>query len=145
MCAGGGDATIGDERIHWRTKRTGEVRNRIGDISMRSAGAMLGTAIAASLLFAAPAGAAPPNTWGAVGSLNSARALAASAVLPGGKVLVAGGTGANVLSSSEISDPVTDTWSPGPAMSTRESGRSPSRSPPATCWSSAVRTRTATR
>jgi hypothetical protein len=80
MCAGGGDATIGDERIHWRTKRTGDVRNRIGDISMRSAGTMLGTALAASLLFTAPAGAAAPNTWGAVGSLKSARALAASAV-----------------------------------------------------------------
>jgi N-acetylneuraminic acid mutarotase len=121
MCAGGGAATIGYERIHWRTKRTREVRNRTGDISTRSARA-IGSALAASLVFAAPAGAAAPNTWGTVGSLTSARALAASAVLPGGNVLVAGGTGANVLSSSEIFDPATDTWSPRPAMSTPRVG-----------------------
>lgn len=98
------------------------MRNRICDLSRRSAGAAIGAALTVGLLFAASAGAAAPNTWSAVGSLASARAFPAAALLPGGEVIVAGGTDGTALSSSEIFDSDSDTWSTGPTMSSPRVG-----------------------
>ena len=67
------------------------------------------------------------RTWAAVPHLMSARrALHTAALLPGGKVLVAGGTSqregqgpADVLSSAEIYDPTTTSFFPAPPMAER--------------------------
>jgi hypothetical protein len=131
MCAGGGAATIGYERIHWRTKRTGEVRNRIRDISTRSARAMLGSAVAASLVFVAGGS----SSVGDAGALNTAevydptqgtftpvsntmassRFLPAAALLPDGDVLVVGGQDQNgdALSTADLYDPATNSFPSG--------------------------------
>jgi hypothetical protein len=57
-------------------------------------------------------GAGPLGTWTSVASLNTARRYHTATLLPGGKVLVAGGSssGFEALSSSEIYDPIADTW-----------------------------------
>jgi hypothetical protein len=54
-----------------------------------------------------------PSTdkWTMVASMTVPRASACSALLPSGKVLVAGGAGA-VGNTAEIYDPATDTWTP---------------------------------
>ena len=60
------------------------------------------------------------GTFSPVGSLLTARDSAATAQLPDGRVLIAGGfsttSGDEVLSSSEIFNPQTNTFSPGPAL-----------------------------
>jgi N-acetylneuraminic acid mutarotase len=60
------------------------------------------------------------NTWSSVGSLATARGNHAAALLPSGKVLVAGGDsdGIHIFSSAEIYDPATKTWSAAGAMTT---------------------------
>ena len=52
------------------------------------------------------------NTWSYTGGLNTARAFHTMTLLPGGKVLVAGGRDASdrLLSSAELYDPATGTW-----------------------------------
>jgi len=52
------------------------------------------------------------NTWSYTGGLNTARAFHTMTLLPGGKVLVTGGSDASghLLSSAELYDPATGTW-----------------------------------
>lgn len=62
-----------------------------------------------------PDGAA--GRWQALAPLKAARSRFGVARLPDGRVIVAGGRGASgVLSSTEIYDPATDTWTPGPSL-----------------------------
>lgn len=58
------------------------------------------------------------GSWVQVGDLNTAREQSAAALLANGKVLVTGGKDAsgNVLSSAELFDPQTNTFSPAGAM-----------------------------
>jgi hypothetical protein len=67
-------------------------------------GALLLAAIAAAVLFAAIATAAgdAPGSFSATGSMTKTRFGAAAAPLPGGRVLIAGGTGADERQSAEI-------------------------------------------
>jgi len=54
-----------------------------------------------------------PDTgrWSSAASMATARTLPCSAVVPGGEVLVAGGSGlAGNLDTAEVYDPATDTW-----------------------------------
>src|SRR6266436_6398683 len=52
-----------------------------------------------------------PFTFGNTGSLNTGRYWHTATLLPNGKVLVAGGyDGVNYLSSAELYDPATGTW-----------------------------------
>ncbi len=65
------------------------------------------------------------GTWSNTGSLITARDLHTAALLPGGKVLVAGGENlieGGTLASAELYDPATGTWSStGSMTATRES------------------------
>jgi hypothetical protein len=57
------------------------------------------------------------NAWSDTGRLGTPRANALAALLPDGKVLVAGGENAyGATASAEVYDPVAGTWSPAPAM-----------------------------
>src|ERR1700743_550662 len=80
-----------------------------------SAGSLM--TLAAGLVTAGSAMAAP-NAWTGVAPLATARVESAVAVLPSGKVLIAGGFGGGDqgLASSEIYDPATRAWSTGPVM-----------------------------
>ena len=66
------------------------------------------------------------GTWSPTGSMNVARFSAASTVLMDGKVLVAGGANGgdpgSTLSSAELYDPATGTWSLTGSMTTPRSG-----------------------
>jgi N-acetylneuraminic acid mutarotase len=67
------------------------------------------------------------NTWSSAGSLAVARTGHTAALLPNGKVLVAGGVNGNTapgttLSSAELYDPVSSTWSSAAPMSTARTG-----------------------
>ncbi len=59
------------------------------------------------------------GTWSPTGSLGQAREQHTAALLPDGRVLVAGGEGigGDALFSAELYDPVTGTWSPTGSMS----------------------------
>jgi hypothetical protein len=71
--------------------------------------AVVACAMAAMLLLAPPAFSA--GTWSPTGSLNTAREGHTANLLPGGKVLVAGGVaGFTPLASAELYDPVTGAW-----------------------------------
>ena len=65
------------------------------------------------------------GTFSATGSMGTARAIAAAAVLPGGDVLVAGGyttgtaTGGVTVASAERYNPAAGTWAPAGSMSGR--------------------------
>lgn len=65
-------------------------------------------------------GAEASGGWTSAGSLLQARAGHTATILPDGRVLVVGGersqSNANSLSSAEIYDPRTNSWSSGPAM-----------------------------
>ena len=63
------------------------------------------------------------GTWKATGALRAARHAMTATLLPGGKVLVAGGATAamDALNSSEIYDPAAKTWSLGAKMITARS------------------------
>ncbi|MDN4069161.1 kelch repeat-containing protein [Paenibacillus vini] len=59
------------------------------------------------------------NLWSDVGNMSTARSNAAAALLPDGKVIVAGGRGGNntgQLNSTEVYDPKTNKWTRGPVM-----------------------------
>jgi N-acetylneuraminic acid mutarotase len=59
------------------------------------------------------------NTWTATGSLTTARDSHTATLLPSGKVLVAGGYGlAGPLTSAELYDPASGTWSSAASMGT---------------------------
>ncbi len=69
------------------------------------------------------------GTWTATGSLVTPRELHTATLLPDGRVLVAGGNDdANgqgiLLSSVEIYNPATGTWSAGPSLGTARAGHS---------------------
>jgi N-acetylneuraminic acid mutarotase len=77
-----------------------------------------------ALVGAATAAAAAPNTWTAANPLSAARGSHVAAPLPGGKVLVAGGTtdGSSCLTSAEIYTPATNTWTPAASMGSARCG-----------------------
>jgi hypothetical protein len=60
------------------------------------------------------------NTWSYTGGLNTARAFHTMTLLPGGKVLVTGGSDASdgLISSAELYDPATGKWTTVAAMGT---------------------------
>lgn len=85
-----------------------------------------GTALASAELY-------DPNTgtWSATGSMASPRVFHTATLLPNGRVLVAGGDlsgtsflGSDVLSSAEMYDPASGTWSALPVMTTARAGQS---------------------
>src|SRR6266480_6569817 len=55
-------------------------------------------------------GSDAPFTFNNTGSLNTARYVHTATLLPNGKVLVAGGDNGSALSSAELYDPVSGTW-----------------------------------
>ncbi|MBI2393103.1 MAG: hypothetical protein HYV09_26195 [Deltaproteobacteria bacterium] len=62
--------------------------------------------------------------WTTVASMSQARFAAMGALLPSGKVLVAGGTdGTAGLSTTEIYDPAANTWTAGPSMGVARGGQ----------------------
>jgi len=67
------------------------------------------------------------GTWKVTGTPNTTRYSATQTLLPNGKVLLAGGTARNCvtspcdLSSTELYDPFTGTWSPTGSMTTAHS------------------------
>jgi len=81
--------------------------------------AVVACAVAGVLLLAPPA-LSVPNTWTATGSLTTARLQHTATLLPGGKVLVAGGAGSNndALASAELFDPAAGTWTATGSLST---------------------------
>ena len=83
----------------------------------RRLGAGMCVTLAAGLIAAASAAAAP-NAWSTVGSLATGRVGSVIVVLQSGKVLMAGGDdpSGDSQASSEIYDPSSRTWSPGPNM-----------------------------
>ena len=65
--------------------------------------------------------AAAPFTFSNTGSLNTARTVHTATLLPNGKVLVAGGQGAsggNFLSSAELYDPASGSWTTTGSLNT---------------------------
>jgi cysteine-rich repeat protein len=60
------------------------------------------------------------NTWSYTGSLNTARAFHTMTLLPGGKVLVTGGSDASegLIASAELYDPATGKWAAVASLST---------------------------
>ena len=82
-----------------------------------------GTAPTAALPAAAAqtAAGAGPGVWRPVADMGTARSLHTASLLPDGRVLIAGGLGfdgedPSVLASTELFDPTTGTWTPGPPM-----------------------------
>jgi len=57
-------------------------------------------------------------TFDNTGSLNAARYLHTATLLPNGKVLVAGGINGNILTSAELYDPASGTWSATGSLNT---------------------------
>jgi hypothetical protein len=57
-----------------------------------------------------PAASSGAGAFTATGSLGSARSAQTATLLPGGRVLVAGGSGASALASAELYDPVAGTF-----------------------------------
>ena len=81
--------------------------------------------LAVGLIFlaTAPAFAAAPATWSAVGSLSVPRTAQAQVLLADGRVLVAGGTSNAVpVASAEIYNEATQTWTLTGSMATPRSG-----------------------
>jgi hypothetical protein len=67
------------------------------------------------------------RSWSSAGSMGRGRLLFAAARLPSGKVIATGGVAGSgerftVFNTTEIYDPSTDTWSPGPPMSSPRFG-----------------------
>lgn len=79
----------------------------------RRVGTLAALTIAAGLAIGLPGNVPAPGTWTMTSSMSAARDGFGSALLPDGRVLVAGGWG---LSSAEIYDPSTGTWSPTASM-----------------------------
>ena len=88
----------------------------------RAVGTPVGTPIGTPTgTVALPGGGAEASSgWANAGSLIQARAGHTATILPDGRVLIVGGersrSNANSLSSAEIYDPRTNSWSSGPAM-----------------------------
>ena len=75
------------------------------------AGFVLLSTAAAALFIAPPAAAGAPFTFGATGSLITARTNHTATLLPNGNVLVAGGyNGSIFLTSAEVYDPASGSW-----------------------------------
>ncbi|MBS0589143.1 MAG: hypothetical protein JSR65_00720, partial [Proteobacteria bacterium] len=71
------------------------------------------------------------NTWSAASSLSVARAQHSATLLPSGRVLIVGGTGASgsALVSAEQYDPASNTWSGAGGLIDARSGHSATLSP----------------
>ena len=73
--------------------------------------------VTSAFIAAVPAQAAGIGTWSSTGSMATARQYHSATLLPGGKVLVAGGYGSSgYLSSAELYDPAVGTWSSAGSM-----------------------------
>jgi Fibronectin type III domain/Kelch motif/Galactose oxidase, central domain len=72
----------------------------------------LAIATACCAAAASAAIAASPNSWTGAGALGGPRMIGAAAVLPDGRVLVAGGTatGSTAVNTAEIYSPATNSW-----------------------------------
>ena len=92
----------------------------LGMLGGNVAAATLHVGFAAPLLVPAPTGAG----WSATGSLRAARYRHTATLLPDGRVLVAGGLGPNMtgLSSAELYDLTTGTWTETGSLIGREYG-----------------------
>jgi N-acetylneuraminic acid mutarotase len=71
------------------------------------------------------------NTWTQVASLHTARAAHSATVLPDGTVVVTGGQApsgilSGILGSTELYDPVANTWSPGGSLHVARAGHTAS-------------------
>lgn len=76
-----------------------------------------------ALLLCFCAGSAYAAGWSSVASLNTPRQYHTSTLLPNGKVLIAGGSGANgYLASAEIYDPATNSWASAGSLSAARYG-----------------------
>src|SRR5438105_2882735 len=88
----------------------------------------IATLVALLLPFAAPSvtTATTTGTWSATGSMHVARYGHTATLLPGGKVLVAGGfdAGGNPLAGAELYDPAAGTWDTTGSMGTARVGHS---------------------
>ena len=60
--------------------------------------------------------------WTLTGSMMTMRAHHTATLLPNGKILVTGGMGGAVLSSSELYEPATETWTPTGSMTVARTG-----------------------
>src|SRR6266516_4856196 len=67
-------------------------------------------------------GSDAPFTFDNTGSLNTARYAHTATLLPSGKVLVAGGFNGSYLSSAELYDPATGSWSSTGNLTTARHG-----------------------
>jgi len=56
------------------------------------------------------------NAWTATGPMTTARTRPAVALLPGGRVLAAGGAQSGSLATAEVYDPASNAWTPAAAM-----------------------------
>ena len=83
--------------------------NRFAPIRTLVLAALLAVGLVAST--PVPAFAGTSGTWANTGSLNTARTDHTATLLPNGQVLVAGGEGTTgFLSSAELYNPATGTW-----------------------------------
>ena len=76
-------------------------------------------------------------SWTATGSMGTARIYNTATLLPSGKVLVAGGVanpGNVYLSSAELYDPATGTWTTTGSMGTHAGFTRRRCCPQARCW-----------
>jgi hypothetical protein len=126
-----------DVLIFWSgwPKRLRSTDRSMAELTRRSRVAILGlgACIVVTALFGIFAASSKDPIWGssgAVSTMSSARYFHTATLLPNGKVLVVGGFGNsgnslstdNGLSSAELYDPSSNSWSPTGAMAARRSG-----------------------
>jgi N-acetylneuraminic acid mutarotase len=101
---------------------------RLGDGRAVVVGGLTGTAAAPVTLASAEAYDPVSGTWSPLAALHTARAGHSATVLPDGRVLVAGGTGARgstgttALASTEVFDPATGAWTAAAPMTETRTG-----------------------
>jgi len=107
-----------------KTAREGQTATLLPNGQVLVAGGLDGTSVLASAELYNPA----TGKWSATGSMNTARAGQTATLLPNGQVLVAGGFNEpalgsfNYLSSAELYNPATGTWTVTGSMSTARLG-----------------------
>ena len=107
----------GARRAHCIGRREGLASHQTSS----SKSALLLTFLIASL--GTVAGVEAQSTWSPTGLMTTPRSSHTATLLADGRVLVVGGwSGAAVLATTEIYDPVSGTWSPAGSMSTARSG-----------------------
>jgi Kelch motif len=118
-----GTAQSGDTGTWTPSGPFNDVRAGAAAVRLLDGRVLLAGGVPPTTYYSAPATASAeifdPNTgqWTPTSSMAVARADAAAALLPDGRVLVAGGrNGSSFLQSVEIYDPVTETWSTAGSM-----------------------------